>query len=682
MRLVRTFTCVVVPMTLCFGALHSRTLRAQDAGKITRFDVAALDRSADACTNFYQFACGGWKKNNPIPADQSSWGRLSELNERNRETLRGLLDTASKDAPGRPALQQKIGDYYGACMDETAIERLEAKPLEPGLQRIAGLKTKEDVAAEAGRLHRIGVGVFFGFGAEQDFKDATTVMAIADQGGMGLPDRDFYFQEDVKSVERRKAYVDHIRKMFVLAGTPAAKAEADAKAVMTFETALAKAALSREARRDPNKIYNKLTRDQLLKLTPAFAWTQYLAGLESPDFSNINVTEPEFFKSVNGLISSTSLDDLKTYLRWHVIHEAAPRLSTPFVNENFEFYGKTLTGRKELRARWKRCVDYVDEDLGDALGQMYVEATFGAEGKAQMIRLVSNLERALQQDITADLPWMSPETKARALKKLSTFRKKIGYPDRWRDYSTLNIVRGDFYGDSVRATEFETKRQLAKMGKPVDKDEWLMSAPTVNAYYNPLMNEIVFPAGILQPPFFDRTMDDAVNYGAIGAVIGHEITHGFDDQGRQFDELGNLNDWWTEKDNTEFTKRADCFVQQYGGYTAVEDLKLNGKLTLGENGADNGGVRIALMALVESLAGKTSAPVDGFTPEQRFFLGWGQVWCENVRPEAARMEVTMDPHSPGEWRVNGVVSNMPEFAKAFSCKADAPMVKQTQCRIW
>jgi putative endopeptidase len=682
MRVIRSFLFVVLPMAIVFGGLHARGVAAQSAKpQASGFDVNAIDRTADACTDFYQYACGAWMKNNPIPADQASWGRFNELVERNRDILRGLLDQVGEAKATRTAVQQKLGDYYSTCMDESTVEKLGAKPLADDLGRIDAIKSKAELPAEIGRLQRQGVDAFFGFGAEQDFKSSSSVIAIADQGGLGLPDRDYYFKEDQNFVTQRTQYVDHVRKMFVLAGDAAPNAEAQAKAVMAIETALAKNAFDRVTRRDPNKIYNKLSRADLLALTKTFTWDPYLSATGAPQFGSINVTEPAFFKGLDGVMASTSLDDLKTYLRWHVIHAAAPTLSSTFVNENFEFYGKVLTGRKELQPRWKRCVSYTDSDLGEALGQLYVDATFGADGKRRMLELVGNLERALKRDLT-DIDWMTLKTKEQALAKLAAFTRKIGYPDKWRDYSALTIVRGDLLGNSKRANEFEHRRQLAKIGQPVDRAEWLMSPPTVNAYYNPLMNEIVFPAGILQPPFFDRALDEAVNYGAIGAVIGHEMTHGFDDQGRQFDKDGNLADWWTDTDGAEFTKRATCIKEQYDGYVAVDDMKLNGALTLGENVADNGGLRIAHMALAEVLGGKSPGPIDGFTPEQRFFLGWGQIWCENVRPEQARLEVTTDPHSPGHWRVNGVVSNMPEFAKAFSCKAGQPMVKTNQCRVW
>lgn len=699
MKPIRTFFYAVLPMALSIGIAHSVVLDAQQPAPkpaaqpapqpapkpstvTSGFDPTALDSSADPCTDFYQYACGAWVKNNPIPADQPSWGRFNELAERNRDELHTILDRVSDPKGARNGVEKKLGDYYATCMDEPAVEKLGAKPLAEDFARIAAIKTKQDLPALVGRLQRAGVNAFFGFGGEQDFKDSTSVIATADQGGLGLPDRDYYFKDDAKSVEQRKQYVDHVRKMFVLAGDAEGQAANAAKAVLAVETALAKPALTREARRDPNALYHKLTRAEATALTPAFAWQPYLdaTGISAP-FTHMNVMEPEFFKGVSAVIESTMLDDLKQYLRWHVIHGSADTLSTAFVNENFAFYGKVLTGRTELQPRWKRCVRFTDGDLGEALGQLYVEQTFGADGKRRMLELVGNLERALRADI-GDLAWMTPDTKKQALIKLEAFTKKIGYPDVWRDYSSLSIARGDFFGNSQRANAFEHARQLAKIGKPVDRREWLMTPPTVNAYYNPLMNEVVFPAGVLQPPFFDRAMDDAVNYGAIGSVIGHEITHGFDDEGRQFDKDGNLKDWWTETDAKEFESRAQCVADQYSGYTAVDDIKVNGKLTLGENTADNGGVRIALMALMDALGGKTPEKIDGFTAEQRFFLGWGQIWCESRRPEFERMLAGTDPHAPGHWRVNGTLSNMPEFAKAFSCKATAPMASAKRCRVW
>jgi endothelin-converting enzyme/putative endopeptidase len=469
--------------------------------------------------------------------------------------------------------------------------------------------------------------------------------------------------------------------MASLLGDPADRAAKSAEAVMKIETALAKAALDVVARRDPNQIYHKLSAAELQKLTPQFQWQQYFTGIGSPPIYALNVTEPDFFKAMGQTIADTPLDDLKAYLRWHIVHASAVILSAPFVNENFRFYGTQLTGAKELRPRWKRCVQYTDSDLGEALGQAFVKEAFGPQAKADTLRMVHELEAALEKDINS-LEWMTAATKREALAKLKAISDKIGYPEKWRDYSALTITRGDALGNSQRSNAFEFRRNLAKIGKPVDKTEWEMTPPTVNAYYNPLENNINFPAGILQPPFYSAKADAAVNFGGAGAVIGHELTHGFDDQGRQFDARGNLKDWWTPADAKAFEDRAQCFVDQYSSLTAVDDVKLNGKLTLGENTADNGGLRISLIAYLARAAKEPTGTIDGFTPEQRLFLGWGQVWCDNMRPELARMLAQTNPHSPGRERVNGVVSNMPEFQKAFACKAGSAMVRQTQCRVW
>jgi putative endopeptidase len=645
------------------------------------FDINALDRSADPCGNFYQFACGKWMASNPIPPDEASWGRFDELLERNREILRGILEQAAVPNLNRDALHQKIGDYYASCMDEPAIEQKGTAPLKPEFDRIAALKAPGELPQELAHLHTLGVNALFSFSSDQDYKDATQEIAEADQGGLGLPDRDYYLKDDAKSKEIRQQYIAHVTNMFKLLGEAPAQAAADAQTVMRIETELAKVSMDRTARRDPSNTYHKMTTAGLQQLAPSFTFATYLRDTATPPVTTVNVVAPDFFKGMNALLASVPLEQWKTYLRWHVLHGQAAMLPRKFVDEDFRFYGKVLTGAKELQPRWKRCVRYTDSDLGEALGQPYVAETFGAEGKQRTLAMVQALEKALGEDIQA-LPWMTPETKKQALDKLEHIANKIGYPDKWRDYSKLEIVRGDAMGNSLRANAFEFHRQLNKIGRPVDRKEWLMSPPTVNAYYNPQMNDINFPAGILQPPFFSNQMDDAVNFGAIGAVIGHELTHGFDDEGRQFDAFGNLHDWWTPQDAKAFEERTQCLVNEYGGFTAVDDVKLNGKLTLGENTADNGGLRIALMALLDTLGGKTVAPIDGFTPEQRLFLGWGQIWCENRRPEFSRMLATVDPHSPGQYRVNGVVSNMPEFQKAFGCKPQAQMVRQNACRVW
>ena len=686
-RRIAAFIVVTIVLALPFAVAHIR-LRAQaqsaapaspapPAQSSSGLQLDAIDRSVDACTDFYKFACGNWMAKNPVPADRSSWGRFDELQERNNETLKKILE----GAPGADAGSRKIGDYYASCMDESAINAKGAAPLDPLLKKVAALTSANALAPLVAELHTIGVKPFFNFGTEADFKDASVEMAIADQGGMGLPDRDYYSRDDAKSMELRKQYVEHVGKMASLLGDPADRAAKSAEAVMKIETALAKAALDVVARRDPNQIYHKLSAAELQKLTPQFQWQQYFTGIGSPPIYALNVTEPDFFKAMGQTIADTPLDDLKAYLRWHIVHASAVILSAPFVNENFRFYGTQLTGAKELRPRWKRCVQYTDSDLGEALGQAFVKEAFGPQAKADTLRMVHELEAALEKDINS-LEWMTAATKREALAKLKAISDKIGYPEKWRDYSALTITRGDALGNSQRSNAFEFRRNLAKIGKPVDKTEWEMTPPTVNAYYNPLENNINFPAGILQPPFYSAKADAAVNFGGAGAVIGHELTHGFDDQGRQFDARGNLKDWWTPADAKAFEDRAQCFVDQYSSLTAVDDVKLNGKLTLGENTADNGGLRISLMAYLARAAKEPTGAIDGFTPEQRLFLGWGQVWCDNMRPELARMLAQTNPHSPGRERVNGVVSNMPEFQKAFACKAGSAMVRSTQCRVW
>jgi endothelin-converting enzyme/putative endopeptidase len=658
--------------------IPAAALAAPEGGEARSFDLSALDTSVNPCENFYQYACGGWVKNNPIPADQSSWGTFNQLAERNRETLHQILEEV---AANPTAKTRKIGDYYASCMDEQAVDAKGLAPLKPALDRIAALTSKRDLPATVAYLHTLGVQALFSFYSLQDYNDATRVIAHADQGGLGLPDRDYYFKDDAKSAEQRRAYVAHVQKMFELAGESPAVAARNAQTVMRIETALAKGALERVKRREPSNLNHPTSRRALDRLTPAFAWQGYFANIPAPKLASLNVAEPGFFKALNGVVASTGVDDLKTYLRWHLLRASAPLLPTPFVNADFDFYGRTLTGAKELRARWKRCVQAVDSDLGEDLGQAYVARAFGPESKQRMLKLVAALEKSLGEDIGA-LEWMSAGTKREAFVKLKAMANKIGYPDRWRDYSALKVVRGDALGNSQRANAFEFRRQLAKIGKPVDKNEWLMTPPTVNAYYDPQNNNINFPAGILQPPFFDPKIDDAVNFGAIGVVIGHELTHGFDDEGRQFDAQGNLRDWWQPVDAKEFTQRASCLVDQYSGYTAVADVKLNGKLTLGENTADNGGTRIAYMALMEILKEQPQEKIDGFTPEQRFFIGYGQIWCSNQTPEVVRLRALTDPHSKPEFRVTGVVTNMPEFQKAFSCPAKAPMVRENRCRVW
>jgi len=665
-------------------AVSPLTLAQAPISAKQRFSIENLDRTADPCTDFYQFACGNWLKTTEIPADQSSWVSFAELDERNQFTMRDILEKASVASARRDAITQKIGDFYGACMDEKAVDARGSAPIKPELDRIAAAKDKPALIEALARVHMLGSRGLFAFYSQPDLHNANMVIAYIDQGGLTLPDRSYYIKDDAKMAEMRQHLVDYVTQVFTLSGRTPEQAADAANTVLRIETALAKASMDRTLRRDPKNRDHKMTRDQAIALAPNFNLNQYFTKAGAPAFSELNVGNPDFFKDVNGLIETESLDALKTYVSWHLLNTAAPWLSKPWVDGNFKFR-QYLTGQAQNQDRWKRCVDETDSDLGEALGQKYVEVAFGADSKQRMLKMVDALEKSLDQDISG-LSWMSDVTKKQAKVKLDAIRNKIGYPDVWRDYSSLKIERGDLMGNILRANEFESRRLIAKIGKPLDRKEWGMTPPTVNAYYSGSHNEIVFPAGILQPPFFDKEMDDAVNMGGIGVVIGHELTHGFDDQGRKFDPEGNLRDWWTAEDGKEFEKRVSCIADEYSSFVAVDDLKLNGRLTLGENTADNGGARVALMALREMIAadksGKAAEKIDGFTPEQRFFLGFGRVWCEKQRPEYARTMVTTNPHSPGRFRVNGVVQNMPEFQQAFSCKAGQAMVRENACRVW
>ncbi len=642
-------------------------------------DVSSMDRTMDPCSDFYTYSCGGWIKNNPIPPDQSRWSVYSKMADDNKLILRSILEAATAPDPQRDAGKQKIGDYYAACMDEKTVEAAGATPLRPGLEQIARLHSKGEIGDVAAAM--VSDGMLFEFGADQDFKNSSQVIAEADQGGLGLPDRDYYLKSDPKSEELRRAYVAHVRKMFGLLGDTPEIAASEAQAVMRIETNMAKASLTRVERRDPDRLYHKMPLQQLQELSPAFHWNAYFAKVGLPGLQSLNVTSPDFFKALSSELQSEDLESWKAYLRWHLVNANAPYLSSAFVNADFDFNQKTLRGAEQIEPRWKRCVNNVDNDLGEALGQAYVERTFTPESKRRAMKIVKEVEAAMERDIDA-LPWMTPVTKQHAQEKLHAVAEKIGYPDKWRDYSALTITRDDEMGNVLRAREFEFHRQLAKIGKPVDRGEWQMTPPTVNAYYDSQKNDINFPAGVLQPPAFDPDSDDAPNYGDTGGTIGHELTHGFDDEGRKFDAQGNLRDWWTPEDAQQFEKRASCISDQYSQYVVVDDVKINGKLTLGEDVADLGGLILAYMAWQSETIGQKLDPVEGFTPEQRFFIGYGQSWCSNVRDETKRLGAAVNPHSPPEYRTNGVVSNMPQFQQAFRCKAGAPTVRQNRCRVW
>jgi putative endopeptidase len=642
-------------------------------------DVDSMDPGVDPCTNFFTYSCGGWLKKNPIPPDKTSWGLSAKLADDNRVLLREILEEAAAPAPDKDPVKQKIGDYYTACMDEKTIEAAGTSPLKAQLEQIKTMQSKRDIARIAAGM--VNTGALFDFSSDQDYKNSTQVIAEVDQDGLGLPDRDYYVKTDPKSVELRQGYLAHVQKMFELLGDSPSVAATEAQTVMRIETALANGSLTQVERRDPKLLYHKMTLEQLEALSPSFDWKQYFSETGQPGLSTLNVTAPEFFKAMEAELQKEDLESWKAYLRWHLVHAGAPYLSSAFVNADFDFFGKTLSGAQELEPRWRRCVSYTDNHLGEALGQAYVKRAFPPEAQQRAQKMVKEIELAMEHDIQS-LTWMSPETKQRALEKLHAVANKIGYPDKWRDYSTLTISRSDAMGNALRARTFEFHRQLAKIGKPVDRGEWGMTPPTVNAYYNPQINDINFPAGILQPPFFDPKVDDAPNYGDMGATIGHELTHGFDDEGRQFDAQGNLRDWWTPDDGKQFEQRASCVSDQYSQYVAVDDIKINGQLTLGENVADLGGLMLAYMAWQDETRGKKLDSIDGFTPEQRFFIGYGQSWCSNTRDESQRMYATIDPHSPDKYRANGVVSNTTEFQQAFHCKAGSAMVRENRCRVW
>jgi putative endopeptidase len=675
---------VLRALALTLGLATSAAAQTAVPIQTTPLDPANLDRSVSACTDFYQFANGGWVKRNPVPAAYSRWGSFDQLQENNQSNLLTILRSASANGNAQASEDlRKLGVFYSSCMDSAGAERDGAEPIKAELGRIDALRNRAQLEAEIARLHGRGVPLLFGFGAQQDFKNSTSVIAGLTQGGLSLPDRDYYLNTDKRYVDIRTNYVDHVGRMAQLLGESPSQAAADAQKVIAIETALAKPAMTRVQMRDPNALYHRMTSAELAQLAPGFSWPTFFSAEGRADISTINVQNPEFLKTADAILTSVPLDDWKAYLRWHLLDATAGSLSSAFVNEDFRF-GSTLSGAKEMLPRDKRCARATDAGLRDALGQAYVAQYFTPQAKQRALEMVRNLESVFH-DRLQTLGWMSDTTKVQATGKLAAFTNKIGYPDKWRDYSTLTIKPGHFLNNQVAVRQYERRRTLSRIGQPVDRAEWGMTPPTVNAYYSPSMNEIVFPAGIMQPPFFDPKADDAVNYGGMGAVIGHEMTHGFDDQGAQFDAQGNLRNWWGASDLEKFKRGTGLVSSQFDGYTVLDSVHVNGKLTLGENLADLGGLSVSYAALEKALAAKGRPPlIDGFTPEQRFFLAWAQIWRQNINPEAQRVRINTDPHAPGQWRTNGPVSNLPQFAAAFGCKPGDPMVRADSVRpvIW
>jgi putative endopeptidase len=686
-KLRRTTGILCCGIAIAFAALlvlASDKARASEGSSDTAgFDVSHMDKTCKPCDDFYQYVNGTWMKDNPIPAEYPMWGSGVIVLDNNQKQLRTILEQAAANQSAAPGSnEKKVGDFYASCMDTAAVNAQGAKPLDGEFAEIAALGDKDALVPLIAHLHSRNVGALFAFASTQDLKDSSRVIGEADQGGLALPDRDYYTRTDDESKKLREQYVQHVTKMLTLAGDAPEKSATEAKTILAIETSLAGASLTNVQLRDPEIQYHIMGLTQLGELTPHFSWPKYFAAAGHSELKEINVGQPDFFKEMDKQIAGHSLDDWKTYLRWHAIHQAAPTLSEPIVEENFDFNARTLAGAKELRPRWKRCSGATDIYLGEALGQVYVAKYFPPEAKAQVLDLVHNLIAALNDDIPT-LAWMGPETKKAAIEKLQAFGLKIGYPDKWRDYSALQIDRNSYAANVMRAAQFESARDLNKIGKPVDRAEWGMTPPTVNAYNNTQLNEIVFPAGILQSPFFDPKRDAAFNYGAIGSIIGHEITHGFDDEGAKFDLHGNMKNWWTDKDLKEFQSRGDCIAKQFDGYVVEGDLHMNGKLVEGESIADLGGLTIAYVAYQKYLAahpGKTDA--NGFTPVQRFFLGYADAWKTNIRPEMAKLQANTDPHPLPKYRANGSVSNMAEFAKAFGCKKGDAMVRGEACKIW
>jgi putative endopeptidase len=658
---------------------------AQSFSPISGLDKTLMDTTADPCVDFYRYACGNWSKKHPIPSDAPYSDQFYNLEQYNRQVLHGILEKAAADTSTADMNTRKIGDYYASCMDEASVEKKALAPLQPELDRINALTSKSQLPELLAHFQLINVNAFLGFGSQQDFKDATRTVAVTTQGGLGLPEKDYYLRSAPKDLEIQKQYVQHVTNILKLLGSNDAQAASDAAAIMKLETALAKVSLDVTSQRDPHNVYHMMALGDLQALTPSFNWEHFYSKLGGPEFKEVNVSEPEFFKGLNQIISDTGLPEIKAYLRWQLISSTGGLiLPKAFDAEKFDFFAHKLAGVPEQEVRWKRCVRSTDAALPEALGKAYVEQQFPASSKAKSLQMIHDIQSAMDRDIDS-LDWMSATTKGRAKEKLHMVADKVGYPDKWRDYSKLKVDRDDAFGNNSRAAEFESQRQLAKIGKPVDRDEWITSTPTVNAYYNPSMNDINFPAGVMQPAFFDPSEPDALNYGHIGLFMGHEITHGFDDQGRQFDGHGNLADWWTKEDGDKFTEKAQCLVDEYSQFS-VGDTKLNGKLTLGENTADNGGMRLAYMAYLfraaEDHVDLTKQSADGYTPVQQVFIGFAQDWCSEWRPELERLIATTDPHSPDRFRANGVLVNTPEFGKAFGCKIGQPMAPAKVCRVW
>lgn len=648
-------------------------------------DKNLIDLKADPCVDFAAYACGNFSQLHPIPADQSRWETFTFLFEHTQLDLRSLLEGVAANNPKRTSNEQKIGDYYASCMDEAAINRAGLKPLAPWMNRIDDLKSTNELTDLLGEFQLMNAYAFFGVGEQQDFADASKQTAFVDQAGLGLPERDYYFRTGADAEKTRKQYVEHLQKVFRLLGEPEGVANSYGAKVMALETALAKVSMDLTSRRDPKNIYHFAPMKDLTAMTPQIDWQRIFTINGAPAISDLNVTNPEFFKGLHSILASTDLNTIKAYLRWQLVNAvASTALPKDLDEEHFNFYGHILAGQPEQNARWKRCVQATDGALGEALGEVYVAKYFPPSSKAYTSQMVRDIEDAMDSEISA-LDWMTPATKTNAKQKLHKIANKIGYPDKWRDYSKLEIIRGDAMHNALASVEFENRRLMAKIGQPVDRGEFGMSPPTINAYYNPSMNDINFPAGILQSPFYDPAATDAENYGHIGAVVGHELTHGFDDQGAKFDGNGNLADWWTAEDGKKFKAMTDCEVKEYGSFTALDNLKLNGSLTVGENTADNGGIRLALMAFLADAKRKNidlNAKQNGYTPMQQFFVAYGQNWCSVVRPEALRLDVQTDPHSPANFRINGVIQNMPEAGEAFGCKPGQPMRPVNACRVW